>query len=93
MSSIDLATTFNIGMYLFNREKRLNAFPSSTYKMQALNELPTDIRHIKVPQDRLLCPTAIDNKKKQFSENLLSKCVTRPDLSGVPLMSLKFLLC
>jgi len=26
MSSIDLATTFNIGMYLFNREKRLNDF-------------------------------------------------------------------
>jgi len=27
----------------------------------------TDKRHIKVPQDRLLCPTYIDNKKNRFS--------------------------
>jgi len=35
-------------------------------------------RHINVQQDRLLCPTHIDNKKKW---NFLYKCVTRPDLS------------
>jgi len=47
--------------------------------------LPTNKRHIKVPKDRLLCPTHINNKKKQVFEKFLIKCVTRPDLSGVPL--------
>jgi len=39
---------------------------------------------IKGPQDRLLCPTHLNNKKNQVFENFLFKCVTRPDLSGVP---------
>jgi len=38
-------------------------FPRSTDIIQVLNELPTDKRH-KVPQDRLLCPTHVDNKIK-----------------------------
>jgi len=50
MSTIDLATRFKIGMYLLNREKR-NVFPRSTDIIQVLNELPTDKRHVKVPQD------------------------------------------
>ena len=47
--------------------------------------MPTDERHIKVPQDRLLCPPHVDNKKKQVFEKNLFKCVTRPDLTEVPL--------
>ena len=39
-------------------------------------------RHIKVPQESLLYPIHIDNKKQ--NEKFLFKCVTRPDLSGVP---------
>jgi len=38
MSTIDLATWFKIGMYLLDREKRLNAFLRSTNKIQVLNE-------------------------------------------------------
>jgi len=33
--------------------------------------------------DRLLCPTRVDKKKKK--KGFQKKCVTRPDLSGVPL--------
>ena len=48
--------------------------------------MPTDKRYIMVPQDRLLCPTHVDNKNKTgFRKVLLSDCVTRPDFSGVPL--------
>ena len=57
MSSIDLATWFKIGMYLLNREKRLN---------------------------KVDC-YLVDNKKKQVFEKNIFKCVTQPDLSGVPL--------
>ena len=64
MFSIDLVTRFKIGMYLLNWKKHLNAFPRSTDIIQVLNELVTDKRHIKVPQDRLLCPSHADNKKK-----------------------------
>jgi len=46
------------------------AFPRSTDIIQVLNELPTDKIHIKVPQDRLLCPTHVDNKKVQLFEKL-----------------------
>jgi len=35
---------------------------------------------MKVPQDRLLCPTHVNNKKKQVFEIFL--CVTQPDISG-----------
>ena len=50
--------------------------------------MPADKTHIKVQQNRLLCPTTVDNKKTQVLENLeLGKFVTRPDRSGVPLMS------
>ena len=72
MSSMDLTTQFKIGMYLLYREKRWNTFLRSTDIIQVLNELPTDKRHIKEPQDRLLCPTHVDNKKKQFSKHFLS---------------------
>ena len=47
----------------------------------------THKRHIKVLQYRLLCLTHVD-KKKQFFKNVLSRRVTRPDLSGVPLNSI-----
>ena len=69
MSSIDLATRFKIGMYLLNWKSVTNAFPRSTYIIQVLNELPIYKRHIKVPQDRLLCHTHVDNKKNRFSKN------------------------
>ena len=62
---------FKIGMYLLNREKRCYAFPRSTDIIQVLNDLPTDKRHIKEPQDRQLCLTHIDNKKKTFSKSLV----------------------
>jgi len=45
-----------------------NAFPRSTDIIQVLNELPTDKSHIKVPQNKLLCPIPVDNKKKRFSK-------------------------
>jgi len=73
-------------MYL-NREKCVNAFPRSTDMIQVLNELPSDKRHIKVPQDTLLCPTHVNNKIKLVFENILFRCVTRPDLSVVPLIN------
>jgi len=47
--------------YLLNRVKRCKAFPRSTYIIHVFNTLPTDKRHIKVPQDRLLNPTHVDN--------------------------------
>ena len=77
MSPIDLATRFKIGMYLLYREKCLRAFPRSTDIIQVLNELPTEKRHtlykcIKVPQNRLLCPTHVDNKKKRVLHNQTS---------------------
>ena len=48
------------------------------------------IKYILKYKDRLLCLTNVDNKKTQVLETLeLGKCVTRPDLMGVPLMSCK----
>jgi len=90
-----------------------NDFPKSTDIIQVVIEWPTNKRHIKAPQDRLLWHTHVDNKKKcfiyvfysnkteaavfscklcflraflfiSFLKNLF-KCVTRPDLSWVPL--------
>ena len=55
----------------------MQRFPKSTYIIKVLNELPSDKRHIKVPH--------VENEKKQVFENFLFKCVTRPDISGVPL--------
>ena len=52
MSSLDLATRFKIGIYLFNRRKR---FSKSNIYNTSLSELSTDNKHIKVPQNRLLC--------------------------------------
>ena len=52
--------------------------------IQVLKKFPTDKIHIKVPQYKLLCHTHVDNKKQQVFEFLL-KCVTRSDISGVPL--------
>jgi len=46
-------------------------FKKTCFKV--FNELPTDNRHIKVPQERLLCPTHVNNKKKLvFAKNNLS---------------------
>ena len=42
----------------------------STDKIQVLNELPTDKNHIKVQQNRLLCPAHVHNKKKQVFEKI-----------------------
>jgi len=83
VSFIDLATRFQIKIYLLNRKNVANAFPRSTYIMQALNKLPTDRRHIKVPHDRLLCHTHVYNKNKQNFQKNIFKCDTRPDLIGV----------
>ena len=33
--------------------------------------MQTDKRHIKVPQDILLCSTHVDNKKNRFSKKIL----------------------
>jgi len=68
-------------MYLFNTGKAFIRFSEINLYLQALNELPTDERHIKVP---LLCPTHVDSK--QVFEHFLFMCVTRADLSGVPLI-------
>ena len=46
-----------------------NAFPKSTDIIQVLNELPTVQIHIKIPQDRLLCPTHVDKKKTGLVES------------------------
>jgi len=48
--------------------------------------MPTDKRYIMVPQDRPLCPTHVDNKNNTgFRKVFFSDCVTRSELSGVPL--------
>ena len=57
MSSINLTIRFK-------GEKRLNAFSRSTDITQVSNEMPTDKRHIKVPQDRMQCHTHVNKKKK-----------------------------
>ena len=64
MSSIDLATWFKIEMYMLNRGMRCTAFLRSTDILQVFNELLTDKRHFKAPQDRLLSPTLVDMQKK-----------------------------
>ena len=63
-----------------------NTFLRSTGIIQVLYELPTNKRHFKVPQDRLLWPTNVDKRKNRFLKKSLLKCVTRPDLGGVPLI-------
>jgi len=62
MSSVDLATRFKIGMYLFNRKTGCNAFPRLTDIIQVLNELPT----VKIHIDGLLCPTHADKNTTGF---------------------------
>jgi len=56
MSSINLETRFVIEMYIFNKEKRCNAFPRSTDIIQVLKELPIDNRHIKDARSVSLYP-------------------------------------
>ena len=34
----------------------LTNLPVATYKLQVWNVFPTDIRHIRVPQDKFICP-------------------------------------
>jgi len=55
-----------------------HASPISTDIILVLNELPADKRLIKVQQE-----------KNSFSKIFFFKCVTRPDLSGVPLHNTK----
>jgi len=64
-SATDLATWFKIGAYLLNSSSVTNAFLRSTDKIQVLNKLTADKRQIKVPRDRLLCPTHVDNKNRK----------------------------
>ena len=47
--------------------------------------MPTDKIHIKVPNNRLICSTHVDNKKTTGFLKHIFKCVTRPDHRGVPL--------
>jgi len=71
---------WQLGIYLericWTGKSVTNDFPWSTYIIQVFNELQTD-KILKVPQDRVLCPTPVDNNKKQVFER-----ITRPDLSG-----------
>ena len=55
---------------------------STDIKQVLIHDLPTDKRHIKVPQNWQLCPTHVDKKKQVFEKKNPFKCVTRPDLSG-----------
>jgi len=97
MSSIDLATRFKIGMYLLNREKCCKAFPRSTDIKRDFKKLPTDERHIKVPQDCYALHTSTktgmpytrrQQEKSRFSKNSFM-CVTQIDLSVVPLRAMQ----
>ena len=81
MSAIDFATWCKIGMYMVNRK---TLFPRSTNIIQVSNEFPTDKRHTKVPQDYYAQHTSTTRKNQVFEKNNV-KCVTRPDLTGVPL--------
>ena len=74
-----------LSIWQLEQRKSCNAFPWPTDVIQVLNELPTDKRHIGCHRHRLLCPTHAGSKKKQVFETNLFKCLTRPDLSGVPL--------
>jgi len=76
MSSIGLATRFNIGRYLLNRKSVTYAFLRSADIIKVFNELPTDKKNIKVPHDRVLCHTHVDKKKKQVFQIFVFKCVT-----------------
>ena len=60
---------FLLPTYLVYQNLLTNALSRSKNIIQVLNELPTDKRHIKVPQGKLLCPPHVDNKKKnRFSK-------------------------
>jgi len=76
-------------MYLLKREKRCNTLRDQQIIIwdiiEVLNELPTDKRHNKVPQDRLLCHTHVDKKHKQVFENFLVKCIKQPDFNVLPM--------
>jgi len=48
-----------------------------------LNQVAKSIKDNKVLQNRFIYTKYVGNKK--VFENFLFKCVTRPDLSGVPL--------
>jgi len=55
-------------MHLLKREKRCNAFSGSTDIIQVFNELPTNKRHIKVPQERLHALRKLTIRKYRFSK-------------------------
>jgi len=75
MSSIYLATGFKIGMYLLNREKRLNAFPRSTDIIQVLNELPIDKKiHVLRYHEIEWYALHTSIRRKKVFEAFLFKC-------------------
>jgi len=69
---------------LLDRKKHLNAFSRSTNIIQVWNELPTDKRHITVSQNTAMPYTHQEQEKTGFWK---IKCVTQPDLCGVPLIN------
>ena len=90
MSSIDFATWFKVGMYLLNREKRLNAFPILTDIIPVLNELPTDKTHIAIHTS-----TTRKNKflEKFFLSVLQDQTSVKVPLKEVHVQSLYQVLC
>jgi len=70
--SIDLATWFKIGMYLYNT--------SFKWIAQTIKDM---LMYHKVD-----CYALDTSTKKQFFESFLLKCVSRPDHSGVPLKAM-----
>jgi len=67
MSSIDLATPFKNRMYLLKEKSITDAFPRSTDIIQVLNELPSDKRHIKVPQACTASQKPCETTNKMFN--------------------------
>ena len=91
MSSIDLATLFKIGIICWTGKTITNTFPRSidiSFKFIAnKRHNKVGFLHSLAQVDRLLCSTHI-NKKQQIFKNFILKCVTRPDLIGVPFILL-----
>jgi len=65
-----------------------NVCPRLTDKLQVLNKLPTELRHILVPQGRISWPKNINNKNVGISIFLF--CVSQPDQREVPLKFTRF---
>jgi len=68
-------------MYLLNRKSVETLFQNKQIK---------SFKWIKVSQDRLICPTHVNKRKKKVLENFLFWCVTWSNLNGIPLKLLPF---